>query len=82
MATIDHANHPASRDGLDAIGFAKSAIRFAFRALRMRSERAALHAMPDHLLKDIGIGRSEINRFTSMWFTITDSAQSDGLNPK
>jgi uncharacterized protein YjiS (DUF1127 family) len=82
MTTIDHVNHPASRDRFDAIGFAKSAIRLAFRALKLRNERAALHGMPDYLLKDIGIGRSEINHITSMRFTIANSAQSDGLNAK
>ncbi|WP_167392220.1 DUF1127 domain-containing protein [Mesorhizobium sophorae] len=65
MTTIDHANQPASRDRVDAFGFVKSAIRLVFHALKIRSERAALHGMPDHLLKDIGIGRSEINHVTS-----------------
>ncbi|MDX8449425.1 DUF1127 domain-containing protein [Mesorhizobium captivum] len=82
MTTIDHANYSALRDRLDAIGFAKSAIRLAFRALKMRSERAALHEMPDYLLKDIGIGRSEIDHVTSMRFTIANSAQSGRLNAK
>jgi uncharacterized protein YjiS (DUF1127 family) len=79
MTTIDHANYTASRARLDAIGFAKSAIRLALLALKVRSQRAALHEMPDYLLKDIGIGRSEINHFTSMRFTIANSAQSDRL---
>jgi uncharacterized protein YjiS (DUF1127 family) len=34
--------------------------------MKMRGERAALHAMPDHLLKDLGISRSEIEHLTSM----------------
>ncbi|WP_292158836.1 DUF1127 domain-containing protein [Mesorhizobium sp.] len=78
MTTIDHANYSASRDRLDAIGFAKSAIRLAFRALKMRSARVALHSMPDYLLKDIGIGRSEIDHITSMRLTIAN--KSDRLN--
>ncbi|MER8467366.1 DUF1127 domain-containing protein [Mesorhizobium sp. M1396] len=82
MTTIDHANYSASRDRLDAIGFAKSAIRLAFLALKGRSQRAALHEMPDYLLKDIGIGRSEINHVTSMRFTIANSAQRGRLNAK
>ncbi|MGT2468395.1 DUF1127 domain-containing protein [Mesorhizobium atlanticum] len=32
----------------------------------MRSDRAAMQAMPDHLLKDMGIARSEIDYYTSM----------------
>lgn len=82
MTAIDQANYSASRDRLDAVGFAKSAIRLAFRALKMRSERVTLHSMPDYLLKDIGIGRSEIDHITSMRFTIADSARSDRLNAK
>jgi uncharacterized protein YjiS (DUF1127 family) len=82
MTTIDHANYSASRDRLDAIGFAKSAIRLALHALKVRSQRAALHEMPDYLLKDIGIGRSEIDHITSMQFTIANRAQSGRLNAK
>ncbi|MER9528542.1 DUF1127 domain-containing protein [Mesorhizobium sp. M0309] len=82
MNTIDHANYFASRDRLDPIGLAKSAIRLAFLALKVRSQRAALHEMPDYLLKDIGIGRSEINHVTSMRFTVANSAQSGRLNAK
>ncbi|MGX9572792.1 hypothetical protein [Mesorhizobium sp. f-mel] len=82
MTTIDHANYSASRDRLDAIGFAKSAIRLAFRALKMRSERVTLHSMPDYLLNDMGIGRSEIDHVTSMRFTIANSAQRGRLIAK
>jgi uncharacterized protein YjiS (DUF1127 family) len=82
MTTIDHANYPASRDRVDAFGFFKSAIRLAFHALKMRSERVAFHGMPDYLLKDIGIGRSEIDHVTSMRFTIADGTQSDRLNAR
>ncbi|RJT31958.1 DUF1127 domain-containing protein [Mesorhizobium waimense] len=32
----------------------------------MRSERAALHAMPDYMLKDLGISRAEIDHYTSV----------------
>ncbi|TIS53421.1 DUF1127 domain-containing protein [Mesorhizobium sp.] len=77
MTTIEHASYSASRDRPDAIGFAKSAIRLAFRALKLRSQRAALHEMPDYLLKDIGIGRSEIDHVTLVRF---NGVQSDRLN--
>jgi uncharacterized protein YjiS (DUF1127 family) len=33
---------------------------FVQRAIRMRRDRARLHAMPDHILKDMGIARCEI----------------------
>ncbi|WP_442578528.1 DUF1127 domain-containing protein [Mesorhizobium sp. ASY16-5R] len=34
------------------------------RAIRMRRDRARLHAMPDHMLKDMGIARCEISSST------------------
>jgi uncharacterized protein YjiS (DUF1127 family) len=33
---------------------------FVQRAIRMRRDRGRLHAMPDHMLKDMGIARCEI----------------------
>lgn len=33
---------------------------FVHRAIRMRRDRGRLHAMPDHMLKDMGIARCEI----------------------
>ncbi|MFI0846902.1 DUF1127 domain-containing protein [Mesorhizobium sp. IMUNJ 23232] len=37
---------------------------FVHRAIRMRQGRARLHAMPDHMLKDMGIARCEISSST------------------
>ena len=37
----------------------------------MRKERAALQAMPDYLLKDIGIGRSQIEHYTPTRFSLS-----------
>jgi uncharacterized protein YjiS (DUF1127 family) len=34
--------------------------RFVDHAIRMKRDRAKLEQMPDHILKDIGISRSEI----------------------
>ena len=43
------------------------------RAIRVRRDRARLHAMPDHMLKDMGIPRCEILPLTN--FHETDSAR-------
>ncbi|RWB32990.1 MAG: DUF1127 domain-containing protein [Mesorhizobium sp.] len=48
----------------------------------MVASRVALHSMPDHLLNDMGIGRSEIDHVTSLRFTIANSAQRGRLNAK
>lgn len=37
---------------------------FVERAIRMRRDRATLHAMPDHMLKDMGIARCAISSAT------------------
>jgi uncharacterized protein YjiS (DUF1127 family) len=37
---------------------------FVQRAIRMRRDRARLHTMPDHILKDMGIARCEISSST------------------
>ncbi|WP_425277661.1 DUF1127 domain-containing protein [Mesorhizobium amorphae] len=37
----------------------------------MRSERAALHEMPDYMLKDLGISRSDIDRYTSVRYALS-----------
>ncbi|TIU79088.1 MAG: DUF1127 domain-containing protein [Mesorhizobium sp.] len=48
----------------------------------MVASRVALHSMPDHLLNDMGIGRSEIDHVTFLRFTIANSAQRGRLNAK
>lgn len=41
-----------------------AALHAAVRALRMHGDQAHLHELPDYLLRDIGISRSEINSIT------------------
>ena len=41
-----------------------AALHSVTRALRIHGDRAHLHELPDHLLRDIGISRSEINSVT------------------
>jgi hypothetical protein len=43
----------------------------------MRSDRAAMQAMPDYLLKDMGIARSEIDHYTSMHYA---ASGADGMD--
>jgi uncharacterized protein YjiS (DUF1127 family) len=38
--------------------------RLLARIMRMRRDRAQLHELPDHLLRDIGLNRSEIASIT------------------
>jgi len=45
--------------------------------MKMRSERAALQAMPDYLLKDMGIGRSEIDHYTAIDHVPSDTCGMD-----
>ena len=71
MTTLDHIAHATGREGFNLLGFAGRALRVVYHAMRMRSDRAALHAMPDHLLKDIGIGRSQIEHYTPVRFTLS-----------
>ncbi|PBC06662.1 DUF1127 domain-containing protein [Mesorhizobium sp. WSM3859] len=66
MTTLEHTAFQTGRAGSGPIGFAGRAFRFFDRAMRMRRDRAALQAMPDFLLKDMGIARSEIDRYTAM----------------
>lgn len=60
MTTLDRTTREPGRAGFSLSGFAGRAISLAYRAIKMRSERAALQAMPDFVLKDIGISRSQI----------------------
>lgn len=66
MTSLEHTACETGRAGFSPAGFAIRALRLFYRAMRMRSDRAALQAMPDHLLKDMGIARSEIDYYTSM----------------
>jgi len=66
MTTFARTTHDADSTDLGLSGLAGRALRLAFHAMKMRSERAALQAMPDHLLKDLGISRSQIEHYTPM----------------
>ncbi|MDX8527451.1 DUF1127 domain-containing protein [Mesorhizobium sp. MSK_1335] len=79
MTTLEHtACETRARLGL--IGFAGRALRLAYRAMKMRNERAALQAMPDYLLKDMGVGRSEIDHYTSMRYAPSNTDRMDISN--
>ncbi|TIW52049.1 MAG: DUF1127 domain-containing protein [Mesorhizobium sp.] len=65
MTSLEHTAYETGRSGIGPIGFAGRALRLFYHAMRMRSDRAALHAMPDYLLKDMGITRSGIDYYTS-----------------
>ncbi|AZO24510.1 DUF1127 domain-containing protein [Mesorhizobium sp. M1E.F.Ca.ET.045.02.1.1] len=60
MTTLDRTTRETGRAGLSLSGLVGRALSLAYRAMKMRSERAALQAMPDFVLKDIGISRSQI----------------------
>jgi uncharacterized protein YjiS (DUF1127 family) len=66
MTTLDHSDCKTNQSSFDFPSLARKVLRVGYRAMKMRGERAALHAMPDHLLKDLGISRSEIEHLTSM----------------
>ncbi|TGQ12292.1 DUF1127 domain-containing protein [Mesorhizobium sp. M2E.F.Ca.ET.166.01.1.1] len=65
MTSLEHTAYETGRASPGLIGFAGRALRLVYHAMRMRSDRAALHAMPDYLLKDMGITRSGIDYYTS-----------------
>ncbi|TGP20271.1 DUF1127 domain-containing protein [Mesorhizobium sp. M1D.F.Ca.ET.184.01.1.1] len=65
MTTFDHATYETRSIGFNLLGPAGRALRLAYHAMRLRSDRAALRAMPDYLLKDMGISRSQIEYYTS-----------------
>jgi len=77
MTTIDHASCETGRTKFALLGFAGRALRLAYHAMKLRSERAALHAMPDHLLKDLGISRSQIDHCTSVRYARSDADRMD-----
>jgi uncharacterized protein YjiS (DUF1127 family) len=80
MTTLARTTRDAVGTGLGPSGLAGRALRLAFHAMRMRSERAALQAMPDHLLKDLGISRSQIEHYTPMRVTRPDIDGMDGMD--
>ncbi|WP_217578102.1 DUF1127 domain-containing protein [Mesorhizobium sp. GbtcB19] len=77
MATLERTAYETGRASPGLIGFARRALRLFYRAMKMRSERAAMQAMPDYLLKDMGIARSEIDHYTSMRYAPSDT---DGMD--
>lgn len=77
MTTLDHAHHETGSAGFNLFGSAGRALRLAYHAMRMRSDRAALRAMPDYLLKDMGISRSQIEHYTSAHRALAEADRSD-----
>ena len=77
MTTLENTAYQTGHAGSGPIGFAGRALRLFYHAMRMRSDRAALQAMPDFLLKDMGIARSEIDHYTSMRSAASDT---DGMD--
>ena len=77
MSTLEQTAYETGREGFDPIGLAGRTLRFAYRAMKMRSERAALQAMPDYLLKDMGISRSQIYHYTAVRFAQSGPDGSD-----
>ncbi|WP_181591877.1 DUF1127 domain-containing protein [Mesorhizobium atlanticum] len=77
MTSLEHTAYENGRSGIGPIGFAGRALRVFYHAMKMRSDRAALQAMPDFLLKDMGIARSEIDHYTSMRSAASDT---DGMD--
>ena len=65
MTTMDRTTFETGRAGSSLLGFAGRALRLAHYAVKMRRDRAALQAMPDFMLKDMGISRSQIDRYTT-----------------
>ncbi|WP_167484295.1 DUF1127 domain-containing protein [Mesorhizobium tamadayense] len=78
MTTLDRATFETGRAGFSLSGFASSILRLAYCAMKQRSERAALQAMPDHMLKDLGISRSQIEYCTSIRLAPSDTEGMDG----
>ncbi|WP_167449238.1 DUF1127 domain-containing protein [Mesorhizobium hawassense] len=77
MTTLEHSAYDTGRAGFGPIGFAGRALRLFNHAMRTRSDRAALRAMPDHLLKDMGITRSGIDYYTSVRYATPDTDVTD-----
>ncbi|AZO30947.1 MULTISPECIES: DUF1127 domain-containing protein [unclassified Mesorhizobium] len=77
MTTLARTTNETRSADFSLFGFVGRAARLAYRAMKMRSERAALQAMPDHLLKDLGISRSQIEYCTSIRLARSDT---DGMS--
>ncbi|MDX8534800.1 DUF1127 domain-containing protein [Mesorhizobium sp. VK25A] len=80
MTTLGRTAYETGRSGFGLIDFASRALRHFYQAMRMRSDRAAMQAMPDYLLKDMGIARSEIDHYTSMRYAASDVDGTDIRN--
>lgn len=78
MTTMDHTLRETGRAGFSLPGFASRALRLAYHAKRMHADRAALHAMPDYLLKDMGISRSQIDHHTSARGALAQADRTGG----
>jgi uncharacterized protein YjiS (DUF1127 family) len=61
-ATLSHDRFERSVGPSRLRLFAVLVARRIIRRFKLRSDRELLQAMPDHMLKDIGIARSEIER--------------------
>ncbi|WFP74888.1 DUF1127 domain-containing protein [Mesorhizobium sp. WSM4906] len=77
MTALDRATIETGRAGFGLSGFARRTLSLAYRAIKMRNERAALQAMPDFLLKDIGISRSQIEYYTCVRLAPSDTDRMD-----
>lgn len=77
MTALERTTYETGRASPGLIGFAGRALRLFYRAMRMRSDRAAMQAMPDFLLKDMGIARSEIDHYTSVRYA---ASHTDGMD--
>ncbi|RWM92673.1 MAG: DUF1127 domain-containing protein [Mesorhizobium sp.] len=77
MTTMDRLRYETDRTGFNLFGSARRGLRLAYHAMRMRSDRAALRAMPDYLLKDMGISRSQIEHYTSTRAALAAAGRTD-----
>ena len=77
MSTLEQTAFETGRAGFSLVGSAGRMLRLAWHAMKMRSERAALQAMPDHLLKDMGIARSQIDHYTSIHYALSKTEHMD-----
>jgi len=66
MTAIDHHYLPARKGFPSTFATAALAVgRTIAKAMKVRHDRAILHTMPDHLLHDLGISRSDIEYVTA-----------------
>ncbi|CDX23646.1 conserved hypothetical protein [Mesorhizobium sp. ORS 3324] len=78
MTSLDRTTCETGRAGFSLSGLVGRALSLAYRAIQMRRERAALQAMPDFMLKDIGISRSQIEHYTRVRLAPSDTDGMDG----